>query len=98
MDRRDGDPPIAGRVDLLGVKAGRLLEETGERRVLVVLVVRLGCAAQRAQILEHPFGVAAVVGPPNVGVGNARTGIVPNEWRRSWNLSSRSPAARWAAL
>ena len=62
VDRRDGDPPVGGGVDLLGVQAGGLLEEAGERRVLVVLVVGLGGAAQRAQVLEHPLGVAAAVG------------------------------------
>ena len=62
MDRRDGDAPVAGGVELLGVKPGRVLEEAGEGRVLVVLVVGLGGSAQRAQVLEHPFGVAAAVG------------------------------------
>ena len=31
-------------------------------RVLVVLVVGLGGAAERAEVLEHPLGVAAPVG------------------------------------
>ncbi len=46
----------------MGVQPCRLLEETAERRVRVVLVVGLGGAAERAQVLEHPFGVAAAVG------------------------------------
>ena len=62
MDRRHGDPTVTGRVDLLGIEPCRLLEETAERRVLVVLVVGLGGAAERAQVLEPPFGVAAAVG------------------------------------
>ena len=52
---------VAG-VDLLGVQAGGLLEKAGQRRVLVVLLVGLGGAAQRAQVLEHPLGVAAPLG------------------------------------
>ena len=64
MDRRDGDPPVLAGGHLLGVQPGGVLEEAGERRVLVVLVgERLRGAAQRAQVLEHAVGVAALVGP-----------------------------------
>ena len=45
------------------MKAGGLLEKPGQGRVLVVLLlVGLGGAAQRAQVLEHPLGVLALLG------------------------------------
>ena len=57
--RRSGSP--GG--DLVGVQAGGLLEEPGQRGVVgVLLLVGLGGAAQRAQVLEHPFGVLALLG------------------------------------
>jgi hypothetical protein len=62
-------------VDLLGVEAGGVFEEAGERGVLVMLVVRVGGAAQRAEILEHPLGLAAAV-----GVGQPRV-LAPRGWR-----------------
>ena len=74
VDRRHGDPPVGGGVDLLGVKAGGVLEEAGERRVLVVLLVGLGGAAQRAQVLEHPLGVAAAARGRACGRAGAGSG------------------------
>ena len=65
-----------------------MLEEAGERGVLVVLVVRLGGAAQRAQVLEHPFGVAAPVG---VGCVVALVLVVADEPARQ---ASRSRSRR----
>ena len=62
VNRRDGDPPVIARVELLGVQPGGVLEKASERRTLVVLRVGLGCAAQRAQVLEHPLGVAPALG------------------------------------
>ena len=59
MIRRSGSP--GG--DLVGVQAGGLLEKPAQRRVVGVLLgVRLGGPAQRAEVLEDPFGVLALVG------------------------------------
>lgn len=79
MDRRDGDPPVRGGVELLGVQPGGVLEESGEGRVLVLLLVGLGRAAERAEVLEHPFGVAAAVG---VGGVVALVLVVAGEFAR----------------
>ena len=62
VNRAHRDSPVGCRVDLLGVQSRGVLEEAGERRVLVVLLVRLGGAAQRAQVLEHPLGVGPSLG------------------------------------
>ena len=46
------------------MQAGGVLEEAGQRGARAELVGEgLGGAAQRAQVLEHAFGVAALVGP-----------------------------------
>ena len=47
----------------MGVQAGGLLEKPGQGGVVdVLLLVGLGGAAQGAQVLEHPFGVLALLG------------------------------------
>ena len=63
VDGRDGDAAVLlARLDLLGVQAGGVLEKAGEGRLVALLVVvGLGGAAQRAQVLEHAFGVATLV-------------------------------------
>ena len=50
---------ITGGVDFLRVQAGGVVEEAGERGVHVLLLVGLGGAAQRTQVLEHPLGIGA---------------------------------------
>ena len=94
MDRRHGDPPVAGGVELPGVKAGGVLEKAGERRVLVVLVVGLGGAAQRAEVLEHPLGVAAAVG---VGGVVALVLVVADQPARHGHRGDRDVADRPSA-
>ena len=59
VDRAHRDPVIGGGVDLLRVQTGGVVEKAGERGVLVLLLVGLGGAAQRAQVLEHPLGIGA---------------------------------------
>ena len=63
MDGGDGDAAVLAGPDLLGVQAGGVLEEAGQRGAGADLVGEgLGGAAQRAQVLEHAFAVAALVG------------------------------------
>ena len=49
-----------GGSELLRVQTGGVVKEAGEGGVLVLLLVGLSGAAQRAQVLEHPLGI----GPP----------------------------------
>ena len=64
MDRGNGDAPVLlTGLELLRVKPGAVLQEARQRRRVAVLVlVGLRRAAQRAQVLEHALGVAALVG------------------------------------
>src|SRR4051794_17048258 len=63
VDGGDGDAAVLAGPDFLGVQAGGVLEEAGDRRSGADLVgVGLGGAAERAQVLEHALAVAALVG------------------------------------
>jgi hypothetical protein len=56
VNRRDGHPPVRAGTELLGVQPGGVLEEVAQRCAgAVLLLERLGGAAQRAQVLEHPL-------------------------------------------
>jgi hypothetical protein len=46
MDRADRDAVVGGGVDLLGVESCGVVEETGERGVLVLLLEGLGGPAE----------------------------------------------------
>jgi hypothetical protein len=96
VDGRHGHAPVLAGPELLDVQADRVLEEVAQRRLgCVLLLERLGGAAQRAEILEYPLSVAAGAG---AGRGVASLLVVADETAIEHHGREHHVAERAASL